>query len=525
VLWHLFDVPQWSRIGLLMMLAAGTMLLVAKVLLTLVRLPKTRLAGTTVAGGLVGVLFFYFEHKLIVDVKAHLTVSERPFGAEMWSPQGVAALSRQIGPIPFLLYTRNLEQYSPSLFFNARPSSASVSVKDFESAASEYFSFQANGRRPNVVLVQLESIFNPNWAFALDRKVRSFLFEESKFSRLVVPMHVNITGGGSWVTEFEALTGLDSRLFGYAGYYTHASVGPYIEAALPAYLRRRGYVSAALYPATGVFFNVRNAYGRYGFDYFWDSQDLALSHPWAAGDIELAQAFVKKSRSFGEAPFFSYIVTNGAHSPYPCRNFRSPADFFAMFDEVTSSGHARNCVLNEYLRLMYKAEKAVKIILDRLIEIENTTTRPFVLMVYGDHQPHSFVRGRGAQGDYDDVRTAAKLNQTFMHLFSSAEGAVTHIEDEIPASLLPTILSSFVADRADDLYLSANVHLYQACGSDLYPATSLVTILGSRSTEMGALAGFRSVRASAVLKEANDCAWAQKRTISFLRNLGIVRRW
>lgn len=44
-----------------------------------------------------------------------------------------------------------------------------------------------------------------------------------------------------------------SRLFGYAGYYTHVELGPYVKGSIATYLKARGYQTLALYPVEGKF--------------------------------------------------------------------------------------------------------------------------------------------------------------------------------------------------------------------------------------------------------------------------------
>ena len=110
------------------------------------------------------------------------------------------------------------------------------------------------------MIIQLESIFDPDLTFELDKKIGSPLFKANQYTKLLAPMRVNIVGGGSWVTEFEALTGLDTRLFGYTGYYTHVAIGPYINAAFPAFMKQNGYATSAFFPTSGIFYNSRKAH-------------------------------------------------------------------------------------------------------------------------------------------------------------------------------------------------------------------------------------------------------------------------
>jgi hypothetical protein len=54
--------------------------------------------------------------------------------------------------------------------------------------------------------------------------VRSDLFEPNPLTQALGSLYVNAVGGGTWLSEFESIVGVDERLFGYAGYYTHASL-------------------------------------------------------------------------------------------------------------------------------------------------------------------------------------------------------------------------------------------------------------------------------------------------------------
>lgn len=532
VLWHLFDLPQWSRLALFLACGVGLLFLLVNIIRRIRLSFSPRLVTVTCTTGMVCFLFPHFADKIFGDVRGHLAATDHPWGLsitdkqgwgwpiQMWSPEGVAQVSSQIGPFPFFLYSYRLEKDSGAIFFDPARGTQRTAESDISEAAREYFSLSSNSQ-PNIVLMHLESIFNPNWAFKLDRKVASFLFERNDMSRLLLPMRVNVVGGGSWVTEFEVLTGLDYRLFGYSGYYSHASVGPHISGGFPAYLQRRGYLTAAFYPATGAFVNARKAYSHYGFHHFWDSRDLELSHEWKTTDVELAESFVKKSASFQDNAFFSFIVTNGAHSPYPCRNFTSSALFSVKFKENDNA--VLNCELNEYVLLMRKAEQAVRLVLAKLVQIQRRTSRPFVLMVYGDHQPHSFTRTwQWVQGDYDSVRTSASKNQTFVHVFSSIKDGKKSLAGELPASLLPTVLSSFVANGPDDLYMAANLLLYRTCGSDLYPAAPSAGMFGVDRVA-GAESVTIGVRVGAPNKVTIACELAQDRTIGSLRATGILK--
>ena len=101
---------------------------------------------------------------------------------------------------------------------------------------------------PNIIVVQAESTFDPNDTFTLVAPVSNSLFYSVQGPRpndpkvhFRGPALANVIGGGSWVSEFEVLTGMDSRLFGIAGRYTHVSLSALSRHTFPRYLRDRGY--------------------------------------------------------------------------------------------------------------------------------------------------------------------------------------------------------------------------------------------------------------------------------------------
>jgi len=507
LLWYLLDLPQWTRllVAFLCIAALGVFLWRAA------RRTRVGIISLVLAGS-AGGCFFWFTDKLPSDIDGHVS----PADNRMWTADAAARLSRQIGSLPFLLYSYQLEKKSPAIYFSEAPTKQDpIPEEAYDDVTTGL------GVKPNIVIMHLESIFNPNWAFNLDKRIESSLFERQAASKLLVPMRVNIVGGGSWVTEFEILTGLDSRIFGYAGYYSHVAVAPHIIGALPNYLRARGYRTSGYYPVRGDFFSARAAYLHYGFDQFLDNKDLALSQDWKPSDAEVAEAFARRFEPPQDSPTFSFVVTNGAHSPYRCVHFTAPEAYLARFEGDADA--LMNCELNEYILLMRESENAVRIVLQRLVETENRTGRPYVLLIYGDHQPHTFTRtSKWSDRDYDGVRKTPDKKQTFVHVFSSVPNWATKLDAEVPASLLPTIISSFVAKNGKDLYLPENLYLYRACGAELYPGihSGGFARIGTETTEGTALDA--PVPAQQAANTNAACVLAGRRSIRWLHQAGIV---
>ena len=67
------------------------------------------------------------------------------------------------------------------------------------------------------------------------------------------------SGGPSWYTEYNVLTGLSARSYGRLSYYVTRIAAGRVERGLPQALRRCGYKTFTLYPAYGAFLSARNS--------------------------------------------------------------------------------------------------------------------------------------------------------------------------------------------------------------------------------------------------------------------------
>ncbi len=308
---------------------------------------------------------------------------------------------------------------------------------------------------PHVVIVQAESTFDPSSIFRLSRKVPNPLFDPHPLARADGPLLVNAVGGGSWISEFEAVSGFDSRIFGYAGFYTHVSVSPYIRGTLLTYLSARGYHSSVYYSADASFFGVGAAFARYGADAFvanptgqtWEPNDEIL--------VEYAMSGIAKTGG----PQLVFVATAGNHSPHRCEGFAEASQFVTTFDNVPQFTN-ENCVLNEYMAKLASTGRAIETALKTLAQEEARTGRPFVLLVYGDHLPHTFATNERLfehreHREFEQFRYREAQRETFFRIFSSLDNRFTGLPKTAPhVSVLPTLMSAYVARSPADLYLA-----------------------------------------------------------------------
>jgi hypothetical protein len=356
------------------------------------------------------------------------------------------------------------------------------------------------------MVVLAESTFDPGATFRLEGEWNDAIFRAGEHTAANGLLRVNAMGGGTWITEFETIVGLDSRLFGYSGMYTHASLSPFVDQSIAFYMRQHGYRTSAFFPHGGDFYNARNAYANYGFETILDSEDLGRG-AWMETDGEIAESVRAAMGPAPQAPFFSYVLFIENHSPHDCGAGDSTG-FAVRFADTQA--FTPNCALHEYLRRLDSTTSAVQSLLGYLADIETRTGRPFVLLVFGDHQPHTFAGTGGFHYDYGAFRKVADTRMTFFHILSSVPGKRLRCCSVIPsATLLPTLVSGYVASSPDDVYLGVNLWLHDRCGTDAV------------GRDFGR---FMGKLAPQVIGERTDaCSAAYERALRSYRTSGVVR--
>ena len=427
-----------------------------------------------------------------------------------WQLEGVAALAEKMGALPFLGYSYNLESQSTGDIYRDTSGVVAPDAAEVRAAVLQYMDFAAGtgGSRlqPNIMVVLAESTFDPGATFRLQGNYDDALFRAGANTAANGLLRVNAMGGGTWITEFETIVGLDSRLFGYSGMYTHASLSPFVDQSIALYMRQHGYRTSAFFPHGGDFYNARNAYANYGFETILDSGDLGRG-AWMETDREMADSVRTAMGPAPSAPFFSYALFIENHSPHHCA--AGHADGFAV-RFVDTQEFTPNCALHEYLRRLESTTTAVQSLHGYLADIEARTGRPYVLLVFGDHQPHTFASTGGIQYDYSALRKIADTRMTFFQIISSVPDVKLRCCAITPsAAMLPTLLSGYVARSPDDVYLGINLWLHARCGTDAV------------HRDFG---NFMSKLAPRDIAERTDaCSAAYERALGWYRAAGVVR--
>ena len=397
---------------------------------------------------------------------------------DLWLAESQASLSELLG-VPEYLALSALEEGDSTEVVPSSGGSRPAAAAIRDAASSFVNTVPGRKRLPNVVILHSESTFDPNRAFRLSSRVDLPLWSQTVGTKALGPLYVNVVGGGSWVTDFEVITGVDSRLFGFQGFYANYHIAPMVQYSLARYLVSKGYRAKAFSTIEGDTYNYKNAFRKYGFSEFIDAPSLGMTRDWSKMTDRGFISAIKRSGALDVAsepgPFLYFVDTTENHGPHLCRNFASERDFTTTYEGL--SDFQMNCQLNEYLRRAVSTSDAFVDLISALRAIEAATGRPYVVLTYGDHQPWDFTDGiySVAGGNASEsgvkslraVRTAADIHETIYHIVASEAGVIKQpLSGMPPATFLPTLLSAFVATSYDDLYFPENFYLFKTCGSD-----------------------------------------------------------
>lgn len=240
----------------------------------------------------------------------------------------------------------------------------------------------AAGERPDIVVLQSESFFDPARLRGLeDSQVLPRyrrLAAESLHGNLWVPTY----GGGTIRTEFEVLTGIAMRYFPTVQYpyFRLTSDSP---PSLASLLAARGYRTIAVHPHSRAFWNRASAFDHLGFQQFDGIEQFGNARRvgYYVGDEALVDHILQRLDD-APGPAFVFAISMENHGPYedyPNADARQRAA-----EPVPHGlGNAAARDLRGYLYHLENGDRA----LGRLADALRKRARRTLLLFYGDHLP------------------------------------------------------------------------------------------------------------------------------------------
>jgi hypothetical protein len=272
-----------------------------------------------------------------------------------------------------------------NLFFNNRSFDAELPIERPQTrfTTSTPAAEHESTFRPDILLVLAESVFDPR----IIRDCPKALCDSTMFHPPAAatqtqqgPLLVHSSGGGTWLSEFAVMSGMDWRAFGRGGGYAPVSLAPRMKTSLPLHLKSLGYRTIAIYPTEGNFLSATSAYQHYGFDEFYAAADLNLPDDWSdvPDSLVYERMFTKLSQSKDHRPVFVFVLTIRNHGPHGGDMKKVPEPFRAAAKTLTDP-------IADYLARARDSSNAyTKLATQWLRE-----PRPRVIAWFGDHQPEA----------------------------------------------------------------------------------------------------------------------------------------
>jgi hypothetical protein len=230
-------------------------------------------------------------------------------------------------------------------------------------------------KRPHIVMVLDESSFDVTAAPGV-RVPDGYRDHFASFDGRHRGFVVEGTGGPTWYTEYNVLTGLSARSFGHFAYFVTRIAAGRVSRGLPAALRHCGYKTFTLYPAAGAFLSARSFQLTTGIQRFVDAHEMAANgaEPDAFYYDNAARLI---AREHGTSPLFVFVYLAANHFPW---DERYRPELTPGWRDLGNSPE-----VDEYVRRQGMSARDYKDFVARLKH--EFPGEPFLLVRFGDHQP------------------------------------------------------------------------------------------------------------------------------------------
>lgn len=249
-------------------------------------------------------------------------------------------------------------------------------------------------KKPNVIMVQLESFFDVNYL----SKVKCSENPVSEFDKLKENytsgfLTVPVVGAGTANTEFEILTGMNLDYFGTGEYPYKTVLREKTCESLSYNLKDLGYSTHAIHNNEANFYGRKTVFSNLGFDTFTSVEYMQNvennSIDWAKDKV-LKDEILNSLKSTKEKDFV-YTITVQSHGQYPTE----PADGNQKITIEGLEGDIKN-QYEYYINQVYEVDQFIGELVKALNEYDEDT----VLVLYGDHLPNIGMEQEDlAQGD------------------------------------------------------------------------------------------------------------------------------
>ncbi len=238
--------------------------------------------------------------------------------------------------------------------------------------------------KPDIIFYLSESLFDPGIINGIDHCEHLSLICQPELSASAGDFDVSVFGGGTTITEFSVLTGVDPNQFGNQLRLPYQRLGIRPVNSIAWELKALGYSTVAIHPNAAQFYNRHIAMPKLGFDKFISRKDFTVlqpKHGTYINDDDLNSKIIAQLDAANE-PTFIMAISMENHGPWNNKNI-SDKQGFESIDVPNELPVQDQGKLREYLYRLQYTQQA----LSDLINWINQRHRPTVLFYFGDHLP------------------------------------------------------------------------------------------------------------------------------------------
>lgn len=239
-------------------------------------------------------------------------------------------------------------------------------------------------QRPDIIFYLSESFFDPGIVKGIDQCEFLQKVCQLRASGAAGDFDVSAFGGGTTITEFAVLTGIDPYKFGDQLRSPYRKLTRNFANSIAWELKTRGYRTIAIHPNRAAFYSRHIAMPRLGFDNFISRKDfvhISPKHSTYINDIDLNNK-IKLHLKSDDQPTFMLAISMENHGPWGDRNI-ADRERLEMIEVPSNLEPKQQTELREYLYQLQYSEEA----LFDLIAWMDQRNRPTVLFYFGDHLP------------------------------------------------------------------------------------------------------------------------------------------
>ena len=266
----------------------------------------------------------------------------------------------------------------------------------------------ATAKRPHIILLLDESSFDVTLAPGIKVPAGYTDYFKSSDGKQRT-MIAESTGGPTWYTEFNVLTGLSARSFGDLKFYVTRIAAGRVTRGLPQALQRCGYKTVSLYPTYGDFLSARAFQKGTGVGEFIDMAAMGVNEDMQPDQFYYDQALKVFAREQPQpSPVFMFVYLTANHFPWTdvYRPDLTPAGW-------TPPGNTAE--VDEYIRRQAMTASDYREFTERLKR--DYPDESFLVLRFGDHQPA--ISQKLLEPGIDRARLAKRLMAADPRYFST----------------------------------------------------------------------------------------------------------